>query len=105
MKFLLRILGTWFLGLSLILLIIDSTKTLATRNWTTTSFAETWHHFHAASWQSVQHAILDFVAPVSGQTYAQHFLDWPGWVIFGILGIVMILIGRRRAGRSYIETN
>lgn len=105
MKFILRVLGTWLLGLSLILVIIDGTKTLAARVLTTTSLSETWSSFHAASWESVRQAIMEFVAPVSGQVYAQYFLDWPGWIVFGILGFILLLIGRQRIGRSYIETN
>ena len=105
MKFILRVAGTWLLGLSLILVVIDATKTLTTKALTITSLAETWRSFHAASWEQGQQAILDLVAPISGEIYAEYLLDWPGWVIFGVLGILLLLAGRQRTGTSYIETN
>jgi len=105
MKFILRVAGTWLLGLSLILVVIDGTKTLATGALTITSLAETWRGFHIDSWEPAQQAILDLVAPISGETYAKYFLEWPSWAILGVFGILLLLAGRRRAGKSYIETN
>jgi hypothetical protein len=105
MKFLSRVLGTWLLGLALILVIIDSTKSAASGTLTLTSFADTWRSLHESSWTTAFNAIMESVAPISGQAYAQYVFGLPGWTIFGVVGILLLLLGRRRAGRHYIETN
>lgn len=104
MKFILRVFGTWFLGLALVLVIIDSAKTLAASAFTTTSLPEMWSAFHAASWAAVSEAVAGMVTSVSGQDMTQYVFNWPGWVVFGGAGLVLLLLGRQGSNKRYIAT-
>jgi hypothetical protein len=104
MKFLLRVLGTWFLGLALVLLIVDGAKTLAANAFTMTSFAEMWSSLHQASWDGMSAWMTDAFAPVSGQAIAGAVFAWPSWVIFGCIGAAFLILGRQRMTKRYIKT-
>ena len=104
MKFILRVLGTWFLGLALVLVIVDGAKSLAANTITTTSLAETWNSMHAASWAAVNEAMAGAFASVSWQEIVQYVFACPGWAIFGGAGLVLLLLGRRRMRKQYIAT-
>lgn len=104
MKFMLRIFGTWFLGLALVLIVVDGVKTLATQAVTVTSLAEMWGGLHATSWTAVSEAVVAFFTTLSAQQVALNVFGWPGWVIFGCAGLVFLLLGRQSAKKRYIET-
>lgn len=104
MKFILRIVGTWFLGLAAVLIVIDGTKTLATNAIVTTSVADTWASLHAASWTTVSEWIIGGIAPVFGAGVALFLFAWPGWLFAGLLGVGFLVVGRQRMRRNYIQT-
>jgi len=56
LSFLLRIVGTWLLGMSVVLLVVDGTKSLAASNIVTTSIGNIWILAHAESLSWLQKA-------------------------------------------------
>ena len=54
MRLILRILGTWLLGLALILLIVDGTKSLGANAVVMTSLNDTWVALSASSLAAVK---------------------------------------------------
>lgn len=103
MRYIARVLGTWFLGLALILLIIDGTRSLAANAVVMTPLAESWQSVHTPSWQVVYNGLATAMPPVSGQ-FADLVFSWPGWIVFGALGILFALAGHRRARVAYVES-
>lgn len=104
MKFVLRVLGIWFVGLALVLVVVDGTKTLAANALTMTSLAETWRGIHDESWAAVSATLIDTAASATGRAMVEHVFAWPSWAIFGGAGVVLLLLGRQRGRREYIAT-
>jgi hypothetical protein len=103
MKYIARVLGTWFLGLALILLIVDGTKSLAANSIVTTPLAESWQGLHAQSWRAVYDAVAAAMPPLSVQI-ADLVFSWPGWATFGVIGVLCAFAGRSRARVAYVES-
>ena len=99
MRYIVRLLGTWFLGLAVVLLIIDGTKSLAANAIVVSSLEETWSlvHFSSLLWfeNMVRTSALEGLwAPV-----VVPVLGWPGWAIFGVLGVVFAFFSRSGGNR------
>ena len=102
MKLMLRVFGTWFVGLALVLVIIDGAKTFAANTVTTTSLAEMWNSLHAASWAAASDTVISLSEQISGQNFAEGFFGWPGWLIFGCFGALFLILGRQKLARRYL---
>lgn len=105
MKFLLRVVGTWFLGLALVLVIIDGVKTLAAKTIVVTPLATTWGELHAASWTAASAAIAGlFEGLPAGPDAVQYLFSLPAWFVFILIGVIFLLLGRQHAAKRYIAT-
>jgi hypothetical protein len=95
MRLILRILGTWLIGLALIFLVVDGTKSLAANAIVFTSLAQAWTQLHAPSLEVVtgffeSRFFADLLAVAM-----QNLLTYPIFAVLGIPGIVLALMGRR----------
>lgn len=104
MKFILRVTGTWFIGLALVLLIIDGAKTLAANALTMTSLAENWSSLDAASWLATNKALADLLPGTASSGVFTFMSNAPSWAIFGIAGLLLLLIGRPGVKKRYVAT-
>ncbi|MEO8882315.1 MAG: hypothetical protein ABI377_02690 [Devosia sp.] len=103
MRLVLRILGTWLLGLALILLIIDGTKSLGADTIVTTSLGDTWNLVSAASLAAVKNFIdTRFFGPVLDPLLGV-LLSFPGFAVLGIPGILLAFAGRSRRSRRFVK--
>ncbi|SMQ85685.1 hypothetical protein SAMN06295905_2974 [Devosia lucknowensis] len=95
MRLLLRILGTWLIGLALIYLVIDGTKSLAANAFVFTSLGQAWTQLHAPSLEATQ-AFLDsrFFADLLGVAL-EALLTYPVFAVLAVPGIILALMGRR----------
>lgn len=95
MRLVLRIAGTWLIGLALVLLVIDGTKSLAANTLVFTSFGQAWSQVHAASLENVSGFFESrFFADLLG-VLMQNILTFPAFAVLGVPGIVLALLGRR----------
>jgi len=103
MRLFLRLLGTWLLGLALILLVIDGTKSLGASRLVLTSLAENWGWLHAESLEAVR----GFVASrFFGLLLAPGFetvIALPGWVVLAVPGVLLAWLGRSRKTRLFVR--
>ena len=103
MRLILRILGTWLLGLSLILLIIDGTRSLANNALVFTSFGENWASIHAPSLEAVHGFIASrFFGPVLDPVIGFVFAA-PGFLVLAIPGVILAVMGRSRRVRMFVR--
>ena len=103
MRLVLRILGTWLLGLALILLIIDGTKSLGADTIVTTSLGDTWNLVSAASLAAVKNFIdTRFFGPVLDPLLGV-LLSFPGFAVLGVPGILLAFAGRSRRSRRFVK--
>lgn len=104
MKAVLRVLGTWLLGLALVLIIMDGTKSLAANALVVTPLDTLWGGLHAQSFAALQAWIATYLAPWRGDVLAYWLLGLPGFIVTGVLGLLLLIAGREKRARRYIET-
>jgi hypothetical protein len=103
MRLLLRLLGTWLLGIALILLIIDGTRSLAASALIMTSLGDTWMSLHAQSLAETQAFLATrFFGPLL-ETSVTAILGLPGWIVLGVPGVFIAWLGRTRRARVFVR--
>jgi len=103
MRLVLRILGTWFIGMAAVLLVIDGTKSLAANAIVTTSLGDTWNAVSAQSLVAVKGFIDSRFFGAVLEPLLTALLACPGFAVFGIPGIAMAIAGRARPVRRFIR--
>ena len=103
MRLIVRALGTWLIGLALVLLVIDGTKSLGANGLVLTSLADLWTGLHAESLTGVagfvQSRLLgDLLA--AGLTA---LLSYPAFAVFGVPGVVLALLGRAKQRDRFLR--
>lgn len=95
MRLVLRIAGTWLIGLALIILVIDGTKSLAANKIVFMSLAHIWTQIHAPSLEGMQVFFESrFFADLLHAALAA-LLSYPAFAVLGVPGLLLALMGRR----------
>jgi hypothetical protein len=89
--------GALALAFGFVFLNYDITKTLD-GGVRTTKVGDAWYAIHATSLQLLQPAIERHVAEWLWDPVILTILTAPAWLVFGILGAILMLIGRRKSG-------
>jgi hypothetical protein len=95
-RFLFRFLGFWILAGGFIAFVYDGTKSIAGNAIYVTKLGDTWNAIHSTSLQLLQPAIERHVAPWLWERVALNVLTAPTWLVLGILGALLMLIGRKK---------
>jgi hypothetical protein len=95
-RFLFRFLGLICLAVAFILVIYDGTKSIAGNNVYLTSVRALWELINAASLAKLKPLLLPYAGGVLWDPGMVSFLAAPSWAVLGILGILFIVLGRRR---------
>lgn len=103
MRLILRVLGTWLIGLALVLLVIDGTKSLGANGLVFTSLADLWMQIHPPS--------LDGVKAFFDSRFFEDLLDaaldailnYPAFAVFGLPGIILALAGRKPQRERFLR--
>ena len=103
MRLILRILGTWLLGVALILLIIDGTRSLGANVLTFTSFGDAWAWVNEPSLGVTREFLRSrFFGPVLEPTIAA-ILAFPSWAVLAVPGALLAWMGRSRRTRIFVQ--
>ena len=95
-RFLLRFVGLLCLAAAFILVIYDGTKSIAGNTLFITNVQMLWELFSAASLSKVQPLLQPYAGGVLWDPGMTSFLATPSWAVLGILGVVLMLLGRRK---------
>src|SRR5262244_1838871 len=95
-RFLLRTLGLLFLAAAFIFFVYDGTRSIAANVLLYSKVDEIWSLLHAASLQQLQPSIERNAPSWLWNPVVTTVLDAPAVVVFGIIGAVLILLGRRK---------
>ncbi len=95
-RFLLRSLGLLLLALAFIFVIYDGMKSIADRTFYATALAQFWIEIHGKSLQAFQAAVADWAGDKVWQIGVQPVLDQPAAAIFVVLGVLLIVLGRKK---------
>ena len=95
-RFIFRFLGFWLLAGAFIALVYDGTKSIAGNSLFITKLGATWNAIHSTSLQLLQPAVERHVARFLWDPVILNVLTAPTWAVLGILGALLILLGRRK---------
>jgi hypothetical protein len=95
-RFLFRSIGFFALAAAFLLVIYDGTKSIAGNAVFVTSVRALWETINATSLQSLRPLIQTRLGPWAWDPAFVAFLNAPSWAILGGLGVIFILMGRRR---------
>jgi hypothetical protein len=95
-RFLLRFLGLWILAAAFVSLVIDGTKWIAGNADPITKLGKIWYDINPTSLQLFQAGIERHVAVWLWNPVIQPVLDQPTWLVLGVIGSVLVLLGRKR---------
>ena len=95
-RFLFRFFGLWILAAGFIFLIYDGTKSIAGGALFVTKLGQTWTDINATSLQLLQAAVERSVSAWLWQYAIQPILEQPTWLVLGVLGIILMLLGRKK---------
>jgi hypothetical protein len=96
LRFLFRLLGLLILAAAFITLIIDGTRSIAASSLKITPLGQYWNDIHSTSLQLLQPAIERHVATWLWDPVVLNIITRPAWLVLGILGAVLLLIGRKK---------
>jgi hypothetical protein len=98
MSLLLRILGVWLLLLAMVAAVIDATKTLAGGGaWVVTPLGDQWASLSPDSLAAAKAAVVTHAGPFLWDAVITEILHTPTWGVFGVLGVALFWLGRKRA--------
>lgn len=95
-RFLFRFLGVLVLAAAFILLVYDGAKSIADSRIYIYKLGQLWTDISAASLESLK-ALVNAHLPVHAwDPVAVTVLEQPAWLVLGVLGILFLLLGRKK---------
>ena len=95
-RFLLRFLGLWMLAAAFIFLVYDGAGWVANGVLNSMQVGTLWALIHQSSLLLLQPAVERHVSPWLWNPVIMTVLEQPVWLVFGIIGVVLILLGRKK---------
>jgi hypothetical protein len=96
-RFVFRFVGLLCLALGFIFLVYDGTKWIADQKFFVSSVGTIWSNVHQNSLVALQPLVERYVGTWFWQNVVQpYFLDQPVWLVLGIVGAILILLGRKK---------
>jgi hypothetical protein len=95
-RFLFRFLGVLVLAAAFVLLVYDGAKSIADSRLYIYKLGQLWTDINAASLQSLQTTVETHLPAQAWNPVALTVLEQPGWLVLGVIGILLILLGRKK---------
>jgi hypothetical protein len=95
-RFFFRALGLLSLAVGFVFFVYDGTKSIAGNRLFYTPLSETWNSVHAASLQQLQPMIERYAGKLAWDQVAEWILNAPTFAVFGVIGAILVLLGRKR---------
>jgi hypothetical protein len=101
-RFVFRILATFSLAVAVVMAVLDATRSIASDAIVLTPLWESWQTVSPASYGAAEAAVSEVLVPYVWDPVILTLLSAPGFAVFGVLALLLYMIGRRperRAGR------
>lgn len=99
-RFIFRFFGFWFLAAALVAVVIDGSNSIADSELLTTSVASYIVKYSPTTLQKLEFGVQNNLgSPLLWDTVFVTVLSWPAFVFLGAIGLLLMLIGRRRKSR------
>jgi hypothetical protein len=105
MRLILRIAGTWLIGLALVLLVVDGTKSLGANGLVMTTLSELWLQLHPPSLEGMREFFETRFFAALLHSALEAVLGYPAFAVIGIPGIVLALLGRKPRRERYLRAD
>lgn len=105
MRLILRIAGTWLIGLALVWLVIDGTRSLGANSLVYTTLADLWTQIHPPSLEAVRAFFASRFFADLLDAALDTLLDYPAFAVFGVPGILLALLGRKPRKERYLRAD
>ena len=105
MRLILRVLGTWLIGLALVLLVVDGTKSLGANALVFTSLADLWTSVHPPSLAAVSSFFESRFFAALLDLALKAVLNYPAFAVFGLPGVVLALLGRKPRRERFLRAD
>ncbi|HLV84463.1 hypothetical protein [Devosia alba] len=103
MRLILRVLGTWLIGLALVLAVIDGTKSLGANELLFTSLGTLWNQLHPVGLQGVQDFLHSrFFGDLLDATLGA-LLGYPAFAVAAVPGVLLALLGRKPRRERFLR--
>ena len=91
-----RLIGVVFLATAFVLLMYDGAKSIADSRLYIYKLGQLWTDIHVASLQATQARVQASTPALVWEPGVTTLLDQPAWLVIGAVGMIFILLGRRR---------
>ena len=98
-----RVLGVWLMGLAVILIVVDGTKSLAANAVVVTSLNDIWTFLNGGGIEAVRDFFASRFFGTLLSPLFEAVLTYPAFAVFGVPGVVLALLGRSRYPRRYLR--
>ena len=95
-RFVFRFLGLWILAAGFVFLVRDGTKSIAGNSVFMTSLRDDWNNIHGTSLDSLQALTEKYAGATLWEFASAYVLAAPTWLVLGVIGSILILLGRKR---------
>ena len=95
-RFVFRFVGLWILAAGFVALVRDGTKSIAGNAVFITRLNEDWNNIHGSSLDALKALTERYGGPASWEFASSYVLAAPTWLVLGIIGSLLILIGRKK---------
>ena len=96
-----RFIGWFFIVAALSALVYEMIEAFNAGGWRIIALGETWFKLHTPSLNTTQAVIQRYIAPWLWEPVITTILLWPGWIVFGVPGGLMIWLCHKR--KRYFE--
>jgi hypothetical protein len=96
-RFLFRFIGLWLLAGAFVALVIDGTRSITAGRIVIMPVVEAWLAIHPTSLEWIKLAVERDLSPRLWDPVLINVLYAPLWAVLGILGAILVFLGRRRA--------
>jgi hypothetical protein len=98
-RFIFRFIGLWLLAGAFIALVIDGTRSISAGRLAITQFGMAWDSLHPSSFDAMRSWIEAHLPMWVWNPVALFVLLTPLWAVLGVVGFVLVVIGRKRERR------
>ena len=95
-RFVFRFVGLWVLAAGFVALVRDGTKSIAANAVFITRLGEDWNNIQASTLESLKVLVERYAGAPGWEIVSTYLLGAPTWLVLGIIGSILILIGRKK---------
>lgn len=95
-RFVFRFIGLWILAAGFVALVRDGTKSIAGNAVFVTRLGEDWNNLNSGGLDALKALADRHAGPWLWEAMSAYVLAAPSWLVLGILGSILMLIGRKK---------